>query len=92
MSTPIEYEIENLKKCLAAGYPRVAVVLAKSRSTYGRYVSALQEAVSPDERAKISFLTPENLPDFIASLAAPTKRKETVVKGYRVESLARREQ
>jgi hypothetical protein len=85
VSTPVEHERENVRKCLDAGYPRIGVVLAKSKRTQGTYKAALTDDLSESERARISFLAPEDLPDFIAGLAPPPAETEQIVKGYKVK-------
>lgn len=85
VSTPVAQEQENIRKCLAAGYSRVAVVLAKSQKTAGRYRTTLLEALTAEERDRVSLLAPEDVPDFIASLAPAPAPAESVVKGYRVK-------
>jgi Type IV secretion-system coupling protein DNA-binding domain len=85
VSTPVAHEIANLRKCLDAGYPRIAVILAKSKKTRATYKAALIESMAPTERERVSFLAPEELPDFIAGLALPPQPEERVVKGYRVK-------
>lgn len=84
VSTPVEREQENIRKCLDAGFARVGLVLAKSKTTQGRYRSLLLEALSADERERVSFLAPEDVPDYIAALAPAPAPSETFVKGYRV--------
>lgn len=84
VSTPANWERENIRKCLAAGYDRVALVLAKTTASQARYRAAVLEGLSEDERARLTFLLPEEAPDFIASHAPQAQPKETVVKGYRV--------
>ncbi|HEY6815851.1 MAG TPA: type IV secretion system DNA-binding domain-containing protein, partial [Croceibacterium sp.] len=84
VSTPIEQERQNVRKCLDADFARVAVVLAKSRATSGRYRTAILETLSPEERDRVSLLAPEELPDFIAALAPVPPASESIVKGYRV--------
>lgn len=84
VTTPVEHERENLRKCLACGYPRVAVVLAKSKKAEASYRAALCDAVSEAERERVSFLTPEELPTFIALLAPPPEPTERIVRGYKV--------
>lgn len=85
VSTPVEWERENVRKCLAAGFPLVALVLAKSKRDQARYETAITEGLSDHDRARLVFLTPEDIPDFIGSLAAPPEPSESVVKGYRVK-------
>ncbi len=85
VTTPIEYEKDNLRKCLAAGYPNIAVVLAKSKTVQTSYRTALFETLAENEREHVSFLTPEEIPDYIASLAPTPQPTERIVKGYRVQ-------
>jgi hypothetical protein len=85
VSTPVEWERENLRKCLAAGYPRVAVVLAKSRTTQSRYRDALREGLDAEALSRLTLLSPEEVPDFIAALAPAPGPTESVVRGYKVK-------
>lgn len=85
VSTPAAREQENVRKCLAAGYERVALVLAKSPRTQGTFRAAITEGLSLEDRERVSFLAPEDLPDYIAGLAPPPEPTETMVKGYRVK-------
>lgn len=84
VTTPLEYEQGNVRKCLDAGYPRVAVILSKSKTTQARYEAALRNAVPQETRERVSFLTPEMVPAYVASLAPKEEPKERVVRGYKV--------
>lgn len=84
VSTPVEWERQNLAKCLNGGFGHVALVLAKSARTARTYRERVVEGLDEDERARLSILDPEELPDFIASLA-PAEPEPSVVKGYRVK-------
>lgn len=84
VTTPIEYERQNLRKCLDAGYMRVALVLAKSRSSRAKLDAQLTEGLTADELSRLAILLPEEVPDYFASLATPPEDQETVVKGYKV--------
>lgn len=84
VSTPVEWERQNLAKCLRAGFPHVVLVLAKSAKTARTYRERVIESLGEDERARLSILDPEELPAFIASLA-PAEPEPSVVKGYRVK-------
>ena len=86
VSTPAEYERHNVRKCLEAGYSRVALVLTKSRSSQARYRSTITESLSHEQQERLSFLVPEDLPDYIASLAPPPETTETLVRGYKVRT------
>lgn len=83
VTTPAEYERQNVRKCLTAGYERVALVLAKTRATQNRYKAAVLDGLSDEERARVVFLAPEEVPDYIAALAPPDPT-ETTVRGYKV--------
>lgn len=85
VSTPVEHERENVRKCLRAGYPRLGVVLAKSKTTQARYAATLLEGLPDDERGRVSILTPEDIPGYIASLAPPPAPTERMVKGYKLK-------
>ena len=84
VSTPVAQEQDNLRKCMDADFDRVAVVLAKSRATSGKYSAALLEGLGTEERERVSILAPEELPDYIAALAPAPPPTESIVKGYRV--------
>jgi hypothetical protein len=84
VTTPIEHECENLRKCLSAGYSNVIVVLAKSRRTFSHYRDVLLGAIDTADHARVAFLTPEEVPPYIASLAPPPEPSTTVIKGYKV--------
>jgi len=85
VTTPADYERGNVRKCLAAGYDHVALVLTKSKRSHGRYREAALEGLSPEDAARVSVLTPEEVPDFIAELAAPHDPTTEIVKGYKVK-------
>lgn len=84
VTTPADWERENIRKCLNAGHERVALVLAKTASTQARYRAAVLDGMSVEERERVTFLLPEDIPDYIASLAPIPDPTETVVRGYRV--------
>jgi hypothetical protein len=85
VTTAVEHERENLRKCLRAGFPKIAVVLAKSKVSQANYRSALSDGLSDVERERVTFLTPEDLPDFITELTPAPEETERVVRGYRVK-------
>lgn len=84
VTTEADYDCEKLRKCLAAGCAKVAVVVAKPKGAAARYRASLAAQLSDDERAHVSLLAPEEVPDFIVALAPPPVERETIVKGYRV--------
>jgi hypothetical protein len=84
VTTPVEHEQENLRRCLQCAYSRIAVVLAKSKATLGRYRSALLSVVPEADRERVSFLTPEEIPEYLSMLAPPPERREATMRGYKV--------
>lgn len=85
VTTPTGHEAANLRKCLAAGVDRAALVLVKSRTTGSRFRQIVLAALEETDRARVAFLTPEELPDYIQSLAPAPDPSETMLKGYRVK-------
>jgi hypothetical protein len=85
ITTSARWERENVGKCLQAGIPHVVLVLSKSKRSHARYQSEVVGGLSEADRQKVTFLTPDEIPDFIASIAPPPEQTETVVKGYRVK-------
>lgn len=83
VSTPVEWELRSVRAYLAAGYPRVAVLLAKTARVGGRFRENLMAALKPDERERVSLLAPEEVPDFIASLGPPLRLPRPLCGGTR---------
>lgn len=86
VTTPVEHECDNLRKCLVAGYSKIAVVLSKSKAAQASYRRALFDVIAEPDRTRVTFLTPEEIPDYIATLIQPGAPAERTVKGYRVKS------
>ena len=84
VTTPAAYERQSIENCLAAGFERVALVLAKSRTSQDGTGLRILEGLSEGARGRVAFLVPEELPDFIASLAPPPNPSESIVSGYKV--------
>jgi len=84
VTTPVEWERQNLRKCFSAGFARVALVLAKSEQTAKRYREAVVDGLEPDELSRLTILYPDNVPDFVASLIESPAAQINLVKGYRV--------
>ena len=78
VTTPVAHEQENVRKCLNAGYARVAVVLAKSRATSGRYRAAILEALTAEEQERVSFLSPEDVPGELMSIDVTNFKPDSV--------------
>ncbi len=90
VTTSLEHELGNLKKCLEAGFTLVAAV-----SNDGTRLDELARLVTakfaPNERERIRFLTPDEVVVLLqseglklAANAAPPKSSETIRRGYKV--------
>jgi hypothetical protein len=82
-STP-QYETRNLAKCIQAGFIRIWAISPDNKRRKAIIQSA-QARLSPDEFAKVEFLTTDELVTALDSLTVPVP-EEKVVAGYRVTS------
>jgi Type IV secretion-system coupling protein DNA-binding domain len=64
VTTPVEYEVGNLTKCLKADFSHI-VAISKNRKKLNRIQELLAGAFSPDQIAKVGFYAPE---EFISKL------------------------
>jgi len=85
ITTPNANEIENVRKCIAAGYEFVALL-----SPDAKRIAGLERAIVPtlteSEQAKVRFFsTPDALFSFIEELDAKDSNREKTVRGYRVK-------
>lgn len=82
-STP-EYEVQNLAKCLRAGFSRIWAIAPDTKRR--RAIKQAAEArLGPDESGRVEFLTTEEMIEALDALAVP-EPEEKVVKGYRVKT------
>ena len=88
VTTPVAWERENLRKCLATACDQVALVLAKTQVTAKRYREIVVAELSEAERGRLTILSPEEIPDFISAFATEQSPPETVVRGYKVKASA----
>jgi type IV secretion system coupling TraD/TrwB family protein len=88
VTTTIDHEFGNVKKCLAAGFGRVAVVSPKPEKL-GAIAEAVKAGMDSEAVAKVSYHTPEAFIAELGTLAkqfAPTEPSETTTRGYKVRS------
>ena len=81
ITTPAEKEVENIKKCFAAGYELIWVVSPEQKhlnSIRTLLVGGLSEA----QVNSVLFLRPEDIPAAFSNCLSPTI--ESTVRGYRV--------
>jgi hypothetical protein len=72
VTTGVDHEFENVKKCLASGIGRVAVI-ATGRKQLEAIAAAVQGGLGPEAAAKVGFHTPD---EFLAELQKIAKTGE----------------
>jgi hypothetical protein len=82
VTTPLEYEIGNVEKCLAAGFKDVAVISLK-KGRLAKLGKLLATALPPEHLEKVHLFTPEELLSWLAE--QPVQTQEGVVRGYKVK-------
>ena len=83
VTTTVEHELGNVRKCLSAGYVQVLLVAAdkkRVRALREYILSQLNEA----ERHQVSFLLPDEVIMFLDQLAVTSGEEEKTVRGYKV--------
>jgi len=82
-SSPLQ-ELENVKKCLAAGYEEVILCSPKAE-----HLQRIRKLVSEELKGvnfqRVIFFQPENLFSYLEEVSSSTLSKEERIKGYRVK-------
>ena len=84
VSMPGTFEIQNLRKCLIAGYDPV-VVCSTDRKILESAWKIVETTIDSSVKSKILFLEPENLLLHLDQLAANELSSVQIIKGYRVK-------
>lgn len=81
ITTDVEHEIGNLKKCLVAGFTRILFVSPdkKRRQKVGTWIKGEPPAVP------IDVIDPEGIVAALDALTVPPQAAETTVRGYKVK-------
>jgi hypothetical protein len=72
ITTGVDHEFENVKKCLAAGFNRVAMV-ATGRKQLEAIAAAVQGGLGPEAAAKVGYYTPDEFISELQNLAKATE-------------------
>lgn len=83
ISTPPDHELENIRKCLAAGFQEV-VVIAHDRRRLARIEKHTKAALDEESFGRVSFAPPEEIVDLLDRAVAAHEPAATEVRGYRV--------
>lgn len=85
VTTGKDWELQNVEKCLGAGYEEILVVSTNARhlKSLARFIPEnLDEAV----RSKVQFLSPEDFIEYLDQDAPATSATtESTVRGYKVK-------
>lgn len=79
-----DYEIQNLRKCLAAGFDRVVLIATDVRHL-GKIRKRAQQALSPKEITKVDFLTPDEFHVWLETETSVQAEAGEKVKGFKVK-------
>jgi hypothetical protein len=82
VTTPLEYEVGNVAKCLAAGFGTVVVVSLK-KARLAKLDKLLSEALPPEERRRVHLFTTEELLSWLEG--QPAHEEVGTVRGYKVK-------
>ncbi len=81
VTTPLEYEVGNVAKCLAAGFGTVVVVSLK-KARLAKLDKLLSEALPPEERRRVHLFSTEELLSWLDG--QPVYEEVKTVRGYKV--------
>jgi hypothetical protein len=81
VTTPKEWEFQNIQKCIEAGYSMI-VSLASEKKTLQKIQEEVQAHIP---NATIHYFTPEELITYLDTQSAKEASTETRMKGYRVK-------
>ena len=85
VTTTRDHELGNIEKCLALPFTHVVML-----ASHARHLKSLSmhigKALDDEEKKRVSFLLPEDLPAFLEGYPQTQTPKERTVKGYTVRS------
>jgi hypothetical protein len=85
VTTPVDQEAGNVKKCLSAGFNYVAVICSDAKKIEQLRKSVVSE-IEPGEMERVRFFSPDQVLSFIQEIAAQSVSTEKTVRGYRVKT------
>ena len=85
VTTTRDHELGNIEKCLALPFTHV-VMLASHQKHLKSLSLFIEKGLEDDEKKRVSFLLPEDLPGFLDGYPMAQEPKEKTVKGYTVRS------
>lgn len=85
VTTTRDHELGNIEKCLALPFTHI-VMLASHQKHLKSLSLFISKGLEEDEKKRVSFLLPEDLPGFLDGYPMTQEPKEKMVKGYTVRS------
>src|SRR5258706_1767933 len=84
VTTSPEHEVQNIQKCLAAGFERVLVV-SPEKKTLNQIKALVAPSLDQEQSGKVNYCTPEELFDLLDAVEADSMASEKTVRGYKVK-------
>jgi hypothetical protein len=84
VASTTDYEIGNIRKCLAAGFTEVVSVVVERRSL-DKLKTAISKEIEPSDFKRVRALGPEELFAFLDQLTSAGTTTEQTTRGYRVK-------
>jgi hypothetical protein len=84
VTTAPEHEVQNIQKCLAAGFERVLVV-SSEKKTLNQIKALAASSLDAGQAGTVNFCTPEELFQLLDGIEGETLSREETVRGYKVK-------
>jgi len=84
VTTPVDQEVSNVKKCLEAGFNCVAVICTDAKKLEQLKNSVTSE-IEKKEIERVYFFSPDDFLSFVQELSKQSISSENTVRGYRVK-------
>ena len=84
VTTPQEWELHNIQKCLADGYETV-VSISSDKKVLDNIRKQVLQSLSVQEQGKLLFFEPESFFQFLDAEITKDAHTESLIKGYRVK-------
>jgi hypothetical protein len=86
ITTTVDHEVQNVKKCLAAGFSKVAVICV-SEDRLEKIEKAVVRSLGTDAATKVGFYLPDQFIAELKALPMPKQGPKTV-RGYKIKRSA----
>lgn len=83
VTTKPDWELHNIRKCIAAGYDMV-IVCSEQQQTINAIRTLMQDTLTESEQSRVMFCTPDAIETFLLTPQEAVQQTEKRIKGYRV--------